>query len=71
MTSYVEVSIHNIPRHGSRDLRFEERLKECGLTTLVTEIKSKILNGYENIDYNLFLKINAGKITEGLVKEKS
>ena len=41
-----------------RDLRYEERLKECGLTTLQTrrlrgggQIEVfKILNGYENID---------------------
>ena len=44
---------------GLRDLRYEERLKECGLTTLETrrlrggdQIEVfKILNGYENIDY--------------------
>ena len=44
-----------------RDLSYEERLKECGLTTLETrqlrgdkiEV-SKILNGYENIDRNIF-----------------
>ena len=42
-------------------LRYEERLKECGLTTLETQILRgdqievfKILNGYENIDYNIF-----------------
>ena len=43
---------------GLRDLRYEERLKECGLTTLETrrlrgdQIEVfKILNGYENIDF--------------------
>ena len=43
-----------------RDLRYEERLKNCGLTTLETrrlrgyQIKVfKILNGYENIDSNI------------------
>ena len=46
---------------GLRDLRYEERLKECGLTTLETrrlrgdQIEVfKILNGYENIDCNIF-----------------
>ena len=49
---------------GLRDLRYEERLKECGLTTLETrrlrgdQIEVfKILNGYENIDSNFFLKL--------------
>ena len=44
-----------------RDLTYEERLKECGLTTLETrrlradQIEVfKILNGYENIDSNIF-----------------
>ena len=42
---------------GLRDLRYEERQKECGLTTLETRrVRAdqievfKILNGYENID---------------------
>ena len=46
---------------GLRDLRYEERLKECGLITLETrrlrgdQIEVfKILNGYENIDSNIF-----------------
>ena len=49
---------------GLRDLRYEERLKECTLTTLETrrlrgdQIEVfKILNGYENIDSNIFLKL--------------
>ena len=48
-----------IPR--LRDLTYDERLKECGLTTLETrrlrgdQIEVfKILNGYENIDSNIF-----------------
>ena len=48
---------------GLRDLTYEERLKECGLTTLETrrlrgdQIEVfKILNGYENIDSNIFFR---------------
>ena len=48
---------------GLRDLTYEERLKECGLTTQETrrlrgdQIEVfKILNGYENIDSNIFFK---------------
>ena len=44
-----------------RDLKYEERLKECGLTTLETRRLSgdqievfKILYACENIDYNIF-----------------
>ena len=43
------------------DLSYEERLKECGLSTLETRRLSrdlievfKILNGYENIERNIF-----------------
>ena len=47
---------------GLRQLSYGERLKECGLTTLEamrgrvdqTEV-FKVLNGYENIDTNIFL----------------
>ena len=53
---------------GLRDLKYEERLKECGLTTLETrrlrgdQIEVfKILNGYENIDSNIFLKFRKVK----------
>ena len=45
-----------------RDLSYEERLKECGLTTLETgwlrgdQIEVyKLLNGYENINRNSFV----------------
>ena len=51
---------------GPSDLRYEERLKECG--TLETRILRggqikvfKILNGYENIDYNIFFS-KLGKV---------
>ena len=44
-----------------RNISYEMRLKECGLTTLETrslkgdQIEAfKILNGYENIDRNIF-----------------
>ena len=67
---------------GLRDLRYEERLKECGLTTLATrrlrgdQIEVfKILSGYENIDSYIFFEINQSKITRGrnftLVKKQS
>ena len=74
---------------GLRDLTYEERLKECGLTTLecgLTTLETrrlrgdqievfKILNGYENIDSNLFFQIKESKITRGhnftLVKKQS
>ena len=53
---------------GLRDLTYEERLKECGLTTLETrrlrgdQIEVfKILNGYENIDSNIFFEIKERK----------
>ena len=64
-----------------RDLTYEERLKECGLTTLETrrlreyQIEvSKILNGYENIDRNIFFLLKEDSRTSGhdvtLVKDQ-
>ena len=64
-----------------RDLSYEERLKECGLTTLETrrlrgdQIEVfKILNGYENIDRNMFFSLNKDSRTRGhevkLVKDQ-
>ena len=50
---------------GLIDIRYEERLKECGLTTLETrrlrggggQIEVfNILNGYENIDSNILFR---------------
>ena len=53
---------------GLRGLRYEERLKECGLTTLETQRLRgdqievfKIWNDYENIDSNIFLKLRKVK----------
>ena len=55
-----------------RDLSYEERLKECGLTTLETrrlrggQIEVfKILNGYENINRNMFFSLKKDSRTRG------
>ena len=55
-----------------RDLSYEERLNECGLTTLETrrlrgdQIEVfKILNGYENIDRNMFFSLKKDSRTRG------
>ena len=64
-----------------RYLSYEERLKECGLTTLETrrlrgdQIEVfKILNGYENIDRNMFFSLKKDSRTRGhevkLVKDQ-
>ena len=64
-----------------RDLSYEERLKECGLITLETrrlrgdQIEVfKILNGYENIDRNMFFSLKKDSRTRGhevkLVKDQ-
>ena len=63
-------------------LSYEERLKECVLTTLETRRLRgdhievfKILKGHENIDRNIFFKTKTGKRTRGhdfmLVKGQS
>ena len=53
---------------GLRDLSYDDRLKECGLTTLETrrlrgdQIEVfKILNGHENIDLIYFSKLRQVK----------
>ena len=56
-----------------RGISFEERLKECGLSTLETrrlrgdqiEVFFKILNGYENIDRNMFFSLKKVSRTRG------
>ena len=55
-----------------RDLSYEECLKECGLTTLETrrlrgdQIEVfKILNGYENIDRNMFFLLKKNSRARG------
>ena len=63
------------------DLSYEKRLKECGLTNLETKRLRgdqmevyKILNGYENIDRNVFFSLKNDSITRGhevkLVKDQ-
>ena len=54
------------------NLSYEMRLKECGLTTLETrrlrgdQIEVfKILNGYENIDRNIFFSVKEERRTRG------
>ena len=64
-----------------RDLSYESRLLQCGLTTLETrrpigdQIKVfKIVNGYEDVDRNMFFKLKEGSRTRGrkaaLVKDE-
>ena len=64
-----------------KDLSYESRLSQCGLTTLETrrlrgdQIEVfKIVNGYEDIGRNMFFKLKEGSITRGhkaaLVKEQ-
>ena len=55
-----------------RNIIYEMRLKECGLTILETrrfrgdQIEvSKILNGYENIDRNIFFSFMEERRTRG------
>ena len=65
-----------------RDLSYESHLLQCGLTTLETrrlrgdQIEVfKIVNGYEDVYRNMFLKLKEGSRTKGhkaaLVKEHS
>ena len=64
-----------------RDLSYENRLLQCGLTTLETRRLRgdqlevfKIMNGYEDVDRNMFFKLKAGsrnrRHNAALVKEQ-
>ena len=61
-----------------RDLSYESRLLQCGLTTLETRGNQievfKIVNGYEDVDRNMFFKLKESSRTRGhkaaLVKEQ-
>ena len=54
-----------------RNISYEMRLKQCGLTTLETRRLRdqigvfKILNGYEHIDRNIFFLIKEERRTRG------
>ena len=55
-----------------RDLSYESRLLQCGLTTLETrrlrryQIEVfKIVNGYEDVYRNMFFKLKEGSKTRG------
>ena len=55
-----------------RNISYEKRLKECGLTTLETRRLRgdqrevfKIVNGYENIDRNLLFSVKEERRTTG------
>ena len=63
------------------DLSYESRLLQCGLKTLETRLLRrnrievlKIVNGYEDVDRNMFFKLKEGSKTRGhkaaLVKEQ-
>ena len=77
-TGHVRRATKMIPE--LRDLSYEERLTECGLTTLETRCLRlnievfKILNGYENIDRNMFFSLKKDSRTRGhevkLVKDQ-
>ena len=65
-----------------RDFSYESRLLQCGLTTLETrrlrgyqiEVFKINVNGYEDVDRNMFFNLKEGSRTRGhkaaLVKEQ-
>ena len=63
-----------------RDLSYESCLLHCGLTTETRRLRGdqievfKIVNGYEDVDRNMFFKLKEGSRTRGhntaLVKEQ-
>ena len=62
-----------------RDLNYESRLLQCGLTLETRRLRGdqievfKIVNGYEDVDRNMFFKLKEGSRTRGhkaLVKEQ-
>ena len=80
---YIYIYMLQSDGRGISDIyvSYEERLKECGLTTLETrrlrgdQIEVfKILNGYENIDRNMFFSLKKDSRTRGhevkLVKDQ-
>ena len=81
----IEKNIERIQRRATkmipelRDLSYEERLKECGLTNMETrQLRGdqvfKMLNGYKNIDRNIFFSLKKDNRTRGhkvtLVKDQ-
>ena len=55
-----------------KDISYEMRLKECDLTTQeITRLRENqievfnILNGYENIDRNIYFSVKEDRMTRG------